>query len=189
MCFGIRIPSPFHLATLILPIANHKCPKNAKNACADVLIGLFSSKDITIASLLQVTSISIYNSVRPLQQRQGTPPVQEVKWKFIDLKVKLSSPERWLISCKPGHHQWGDISASAHAFLAFLGHLWFAMGNIKVARWNGLEILIPKHMWKSKIGLLEQIWGQNSYVTFFLGHPVVWTNLQTVFQSKLCVKH
>ena len=59
------------------------------------------------------------------------------------------------------------ISASAHAFLAFLGHLWFAMGNIKVARWNGLEILIPKHMWKSKIGLLEQIWGQNPYDTFF----------------------
>ena len=101
MCFGIRISSPFHLATLILPIANHKCPKNAKNACADVLIGLFSSKDITIASLLQVTSISIYNSVRPLQQRQGTPPVQEVKWKLIDLK--FSSPEEWLISCKVGH--------------------------------------------------------------------------------------
>ena len=38
MCFGIRISSPFHLATLILPIANHKCPKNAKNACADALI-------------------------------------------------------------------------------------------------------------------------------------------------------
>ena len=26
------------------------------------------------------------------------------------------------------------ISASAHAFLAFLGHLLFSMGNIKVAR-------------------------------------------------------
>ena len=110
----------------------------------------------------------------PFHQRQGTPPVQEVKWKFIDLK--LSSPEKWLISCKPAHllikAQWGDISASAHAFLAFLGHLWFSMGNIKVARWNGLKILIPKHMWKSKIGLLEQIWGQNPYVAFFLGHPV-----------------
>ena len=44
-----------------------------------------------------------------------------------------------------------------------------------VARWNGLEILIPKHMWKSKIGLLEQIWGQNPYGTFFLGHPVYLT--------------
>ena len=41
-----------------------------------------------------------------------------------------------------------------------------------MARWNGLKILIPKHMWKSKIGLLEQIWGQNPYDAFFLGHPV-----------------
>ena len=60
-----------------------------------------------------------------------------------------------------------------HAFLAFLGHLWFSMGNIKMARWNGLKILIPKHMWKTKIELQEQIWGQNPYDTFFLGHPVV----------------
>ena len=27
-------------------------------------------------------------------------------------------------------------------------------------------------MWKSKIGLLEQICGQNPYDAFFLGHPV-----------------
>ena len=67
------------------------------------------------------------------------------------------------------------ISASAHAFLVFSGYLWFSMGNIKVATWNGLKILIPKHMWKSKIGLLEQIWGQNPYDAFFLGHPVhIW---------------
>ena len=65
------------------------------------------------------------------------------------------------------------ISASAHAFLVFSGYLWFSMGNIKVATWNGLKILIPKHMWKSKIGLLEQIWGQNPYDAFFLGHPVL----------------
>ena len=45
---------------------------------------------------------------------------------------------------------------SAHAFWAFLGQLRFWMGTIWVARWNGLEILIPKHMWKSKIRLLEQ---------------------------------
>ena len=62
------------------------------------------------------------------------------------------------------------ISASAHAFLVFSGYLWFSMGNIKVATWNGLKILIPKHMWKSKIGLLEQIWAQNPYDTFF-GSP------------------
>ena len=60
-----------------------------------------------------------------------------------------------------------SIVMSAHAFLVFLGHIIFWMGMFKVIRWNWLEILIPKHMWKSKIGLLEQIWGQNPYGTFF----------------------
>ena len=40
------------------------------------------------------------------------------------------------------------------------------MGNIKVARWNRVDFLIPKHMRKSKIGLLEQIWAKNPYVKF-----------------------
>ena len=51
----------------------------------------------------------------------------------------------------------GEKMMSAHAFLVFLGHLIFWMGMFKVFRWNGLEILIPKHMWKSIIGPLEQI--------------------------------
>ena len=42
------------------------------------------------------------------------------------------------------------------AFFAFLGQWGFWMDIIWVARWNRLEILIPKHMWKSKIRLLEQ---------------------------------
>ena len=146
MCFGIRISSPFHLATLILPIENNKCPKNAKNACADALLGLFSgqfsSKDIKFASLLQVTSICVYNTVRPPQQRQGTPPVQEVKWKLIDLK--FSSPEKWLISCKPGHLLI-KTQLQLHVFLAFLGHLWFSMGEI---------------MWLDETG--SKFWFQNT---------------------------
>ena len=62
----------------------------------------------------------------------------------------------------------GEIYLSAHAFPAFLGYCWFWMSNIKVARWDGLKILIPRH--KSKIGLLEQIWAQNPYDAFF-GSP------------------
>ena len=46
------------------------------------------------------------------------------------------------------------------------------MGINKEARWNGLKILIPKHMWKSKIRLLEQKLDENRYVTFFYRHPV-----------------
>ena len=69
------------------------------------------------------------------------------------------------------------LIAHAHAFFAFLGKLWFWMCNIEEARWNGLKILIPKHMRKSKNELLEQISAKNPYVTFILGHPV----LQGVF--------
>ena len=51
---------------------------------------------------------------------------------------------------------WAGIKImSAHAFLAFLGQLRFWMDTFWIARWNGLEILIPKHMWKSKIRPLE----------------------------------
>ena len=59
----------------------------------------------------------------------------------------------------------------AHAH-AFLGKLWVWMCNIEEARWNGVKILIPKHIRKSKNELLEQISAKNPYVTFFLGHPV-----------------
>ena len=52
---------------------------------------------------------------------------------------------------------WAGIKImSAHAFLAFLGQLIFWMDTFWIARWNGLEILIPKHMWKSKIRPPEQ---------------------------------
>ena len=37
MCFGIRISSPFHLAIQKVSIQNLNCPKNAKNACADMI--------------------------------------------------------------------------------------------------------------------------------------------------------
>ena len=50
---------------------------------------------------------------------------------------------------------WAGIKImSAHAFLAFLGQLRFWMDTFWIARWNGLKILIPKHMRKTKKGLL-----------------------------------
>ena len=63
---------------------------------------------------------------------------------------------------------------SAHTFIAFLGYFWFWMLDIEVARWNGVDFLVPKHMRKSKIGILEQIWAKNPYVTFF------WVTLYTI---------
>ena len=51
-------------------------------------------------------------------------------------------------------------------FWRFLVYLWFWMGIIEVARWNGLGILILKHMLESKIGLPEQIWSQFPFDSF-----------------------
>ena len=58
---------------------------------------------------------------------------------------------------------------SSYAFLAFLRHFRFWMDIVKVAKWIRLEILNPKHMRESKIGLLEQIWASKRRQTFFWG--------------------
>ena len=64
---------------------------------------------------------------------------------------------------------WGFNCASNFVFLRpFL----FCKGICKVHRCNGLEILVPKHLWKSKIGPIQLIWATKCYVTFLLGHPV-----------------
>ena len=150
---------PVSSSHVILPIENHKCPKNAKNACADALISpqpFHSMLSETLSSLLK-------------RFCTGNPTKIYVFWRcntFPELKVSRDLKQeqclcvidcdifRWasLLHFRDSDHK--PISAPAHALLAFLGYLWFSMGNIKVVRWSGLEILIPKHMWKSKIGLL-----------------------------------
>ena len=46
-----------------------------------------------------------------------------------------------------------------------------------MASWIGLEILIPKHPWKSKIGLLQTILAAKRYVSFF------WVTLYMIIQG------
>ena len=58
-----------------------------------------------------------------------------------------------------GLHVSAKYLHSAHAFSAFLRHFRYLMGIIKVLRWFEHKILVLKHPWKSKIGLLEQILG------------------------------
>ena len=52
------------------------------------------------------------------------------------------------------------------------GHFGFRMDIIWVARWSGLQILIPKQMWKVKTWFLEQKLDTNRKITFFQRHPV-----------------
>ena len=57
---------------------------------------------------------------------------------------------------------------SAHAFL---GQYRFWMDTFWIARWNRLEILIPKHMWKSKIRPRELKLDKKSLKYLFLETP------------------
>ena len=67
---------------------------------------------------------------------------------------------------------WGFNCASNFAFSRpFL----FWKGICKVPRCNGLEILVPKHLWKL-------ILATKRYVTFFWGRPVLkWDNLCNLY--------
>ena len=52
MCFGIRKLTPFHMATSILHIQNHKYHKNAINACTDTQIYPLLTSSIQYKALL-----------------------------------------------------------------------------------------------------------------------------------------
>ena len=48
MCFGIKILSPFHLDTQMIPFQNNKFPKNPKNTCADMIFIPAGGLDYTL---------------------------------------------------------------------------------------------------------------------------------------------
>ena len=87
-------------------------------------------------------------------------------WNVVPCVSPIVSP-----SFQSSKHTWQHCYVRACVFGVFR-HLIFWIGMFKVFRWFGLEILIPKHMWKRKIGPLQQIWASICYGTFFLGHPV-----------------
>ena len=115
-------------------------------------------------------------------------PLRSLLWKVIS-EALIRGHKFILFS----HHQYNQYKAllcscspiSISAFMAFLGYFWFWMGDIEVVRWNGVDFLVPKHLRKSKIGLLEQISAKNPYVTFFLGHPVEGTPFSEIIMVML----
>ena len=147
MWFGIRIPRPTHLATSITPIQNHKDPKNAKNTCANIqiipllqIIGFCAQIQFRFITALGERKV-MYISAGQLRLGLG-----------CQCKDDTAQPSLgWLVSAK--------YLRSVHTFSAFLRHFRYLMGIIKVPRWSGHEILIPKHPWKSKIRPLGQILG------------------------------
>ena len=87
----------------------------------------------------------------------------------IDTLGKLN----WtIIFLEPIRAYLGWNCPSTQTFLALLSYFRFCMSIITVSWWNGLKTLIPKHVWKSQIILLQHILATKRYVSFFLGHPV-----------------
>ena len=165
MCFGIRISSLLHLVTQIVSTHNLNCPKNPNSQLGrswgqPEAWGRFAWPLHDQKGALWHARVGSYVHCEP-----GCP-----LWEVIFMqKSRLSKTLivqflHWPAIIKDDTASLGKAGIkfmSAHAFLAFLGQLGFWMGTIWVARWNRLEILIPKHMWKSKIRLLEQKLDEN----------------------------
>ena len=78
---------------------------------------------------------------------------------------------------------WGFNCASNFVFFGLSQSEWVSVSCLllrpflfckricKVPRCEWLKILVPKHLWKSKIGPLQLILATKHYVTFFFGSP------------------
>ena len=97
-----------------------------------------------------------YNwSVKPGKEKMVGPHYTTEQRTFMALECARNQGMRILIELMMWEE---DKFVSANAFIVFLGYFWFWMGDIEVVRWNRVDFLVPKHLRKSKIGLLEQIW-------------------------------
>ena len=159
-CFRIKILSPIHLDTWMIFINNLKRLKNAKNACADI------QKEQCSLSWNEYSLLRPATQVMPELCHLCTE--LRLHWTLFALDfvcTGLCLKLFWFQEVSPLNPWQGPECAlsvtcmSAPAFFALLRHFRFLMGMIQVSRWIGLEILILKHPWKSKIGPLEQILG------------------------------
>ncbi len=170
MCFGIRISSPFHLATQIITFQNIKCAKNADNAAKTwFLIRKFCSAKTSLSSSFVTFFFNKKCYILLSVYKCYSTTCTICPWTEYIFNTLIMQLHFWSLICRVDTAQaslklgWPCM----RFFFAFLSRFRFWKDIIWMTRWNRLEILIPKHMWKSKIGLLEQIWGQNPYDTFF----------------------
>ena len=156
MCFGIRILSLFQLGTLQILIQNLKFPKHATNACPDIT--LLSSEFLVYSKLVEAlhalkkkyfNSLFTFSSDHIWQYNALQHTILCDSW----IEVPANTDWIWTAGAKTAQyklHFWrmGRKSCPGY-FIAFLGPFRFWMGICNVPKWNELEILIPKHMWKS----------------------------------------
>ena len=160
MCYGIRMLRWFHLVTQIIFIQNLNYSENAKMHVPTLF--LYQLLKVKFELWLQILShFHALGCFRFPKNLWFFRVNIKYKWHTLDMDV-WCIPHSWKKITqlwKNIPHSWKSIKKimSAHAFFfVFLGQFRLWMDIIWVARWNGVQILIPKHMWRSKIRLLEQ---------------------------------
>ena len=115
MCFGIRISSPFHLNTLNISIQNIKCPKNTKNACADIIFSPANRTWTTLQLLL-------------LREERGEPSGRwDTDISSAELKIRTCLYcWRWTMLSSPlASHQWWAITLQSLALSSEMKERWW----------------------------------------------------------------
>ena len=164
MCVRFRILSPFHLGTLQILIQHQKWPKTLITHARTWHFLQLSKVKFELSSLHQQSKPNLvcrhyYPWITRCVVMHCTVTCDQ-SWKWMKnysfFKAwKVFMWARWRVGGRD--ETAGGNVMFVHALLVFFGHFWFWMGICNVPRWNGLKILIQKHMWKSLIGPLEQI--------------------------------
>ena len=154
--------SSVYLKTPVATLNRNICPSSAIVSWHEMCFT--GSRHISLISEQDLSSSSTWSMASLLLQSQWlmwcvtvsfpAPVIEKIKCTGTNILWPLSIEIRPQV---PNRDPPGSKVMSGHAFLAFLGHFAFWMGMFKLFRWIGLGILIPKDMWKCKIGPLEQI--------------------------------
>ena len=153
MCFGNRILSPFHLKILkthsrtwfLSPLYDLKLghrlesPGSSlpRSTCRPPFRNSIMRKFVSFFSKLQHHCSAICCSVLWFYH------VYRRAFHFYRISFQINHKDH---IAPASLHKAGIKIMSGHAFLAFLGQWRFWMDIVWLARWNRLEILIPKHM-------------------------------------------
>ena len=154
MWFGNRISSPIHLTTVTIPIQNQKCLKNASN----FPLAIWSAAE-TLSSLQMHSPAAQNNSVfagTAIQAPRTNSIKKSPSFTIFLLPIHkfrgagLSEEQCLCVNCPVVNkiHKYEICVVLGCVFCVFKDFL-FWIGIVKVVRWIGLEILIPKHMQKS----------------------------------------
>ena len=159
MCFGIRISSPFHIPTQIIPFKKPNFPKmGGKMHVRTWFLECPPADYPNVKLLVQHPSsgcwalASVTCKVAPSCCPQSLTRLQSMQLMVLEEAVIPTAVQVGRAFQELEEHSKNYVCMF---FFSFLGQFGLWIDIIWMARWNQIETLISKHMWKGKIWLLE----------------------------------